>query len=235
MTTATTAKAARLNGHTVLLRLFAFIFLILASQPASAQIEIPESKRGKPPVTISFYDRCMNFVDSAFKKETQEASCACMAAQMAAVVQKKKDEESYNSYHKEEKTEIEAKIEDDVLFRDVYGPCLYITARDMAYDECYYNKKFHPHMDSKEQLVNMCNCMAGFEEEYFQKYAQPRLAAIIASKGIENVTDPMDAILNDFDYLSTHNKIRAGCFNRFTRDYTKQKQFQQQQQQQQQR
>jgi hypothetical protein len=190
---------------------YLFLFLFLSALAALAPAALAPAALAKEPA-LSFYDRCIYYQDDAYSKETQQASCACLDA---AAEQYRRDQVAKNLNENAQAPSYEDIPKED-LYTRIYAPCLYITARDTAYDECYHYKKYYPYMTSNKQFVGMCNCMADAAEQYFKNYGGARLEVIISERGIERIDNPQQAILDDYDYISQINEDKKRCFNRFT-------------------
>ena len=144
--------------------------------------------------------------------QVQEESCACMAAHM------QKWEEKQQAHQQEQKKSLFVKkdmqLDKNTLYSEIYGPCLYITAQEIVYQQCYYDKTNQNFAPTIQHLDGMCRCRSDAAVAFLQPYGGPLVAALLTQN--PNATDPLEMVLNSGDYNSAIGEQHMACFNKYT-------------------
>lgn len=153
-----------------------------------------------------FYDRCMEKPDKHQSIESQGDMCICETLHM---------EKHFTADEIEIMATGQGKgfVRKEILFKDVYAPCLEFPARAIALYECYNNPKVQSMVSTQNAYEGTCQCTANKAAEYFREYAKPQIAAIIKRSPL--MEDPLGDILKSFEYRDYIHKQENKCLETY--------------------
>ncbi|MCB9991716.1 MAG: hypothetical protein H6867_10185 [Rhodospirillales bacterium] len=156
-----------------------------------------------------FFNDCAKDPIIKLSDTSNMAFCACSAMQIYEWMQKpseKKDLEFFETTTKE--------LDKNTLLTQIYGPCLYVPAFEMAYLNCAADERYERITTSWDELDMFCRCVAKGDEAYFSDYAQPFLEMKIADG--KDIRDPIDTVQRDIAYYTVRRNNEVEC-NRETK------------------
>ena len=163
----------------------------------------------------SFFDICMEFPDPTISEDSHVASCACMDAKMSAVIQEKEDAADLGTdFFDTSQPKAETKISNKEMLAEIHTPCLYVSAKDRAYNECTRNAANFRFIETEKMLKNFCNCIGFGAEDYLEKNAYNLLAPILYKKNTSS--DLFDVLDETMEYRRSMADIKADCFGKHT-------------------
>ena len=153
-----------------------------------------------------FFHRCTAEPDKNQSAESQGDMCICEALHM-------------EKYMTADEIEIMATgkgdgfVRKEVLFKEVYAPCLEFPARSIALYDCYNNPRISSMVSTKNAYEGTCQCTANKAAEYFREYARPQISFMMEKSPL--MDDPLGDILKSFEYREYINKQQNKCLETY--------------------
>ena len=188
--------------------LYIFIALLLATPAIAAAQGFLEPKDDivRKEFLDKYFDRCMEVPDPHQSISSQADMCICQTIYMGESLEPREIEIMATGAGK-------GFVRKDVLFRDVYAPCLEFPAYDMALDKCYGDPHVRAVVSTQNAYEGTCKCVAKDSASYFRDFAQPQIAAIMTRNPI--LEDPLEAIFQSFEYMTSAQKSKSQCIETY--------------------
>ncbi len=213
----------RLSGRHIKLVMLALAGLVLLCfqggfYAAAAQDLVPAPRMADQTRADTLFQSCLTTKPDAVSEVSHEASCACMAANMA----------SWESAHTSSGLTPDRSLDllqrrgsgegpdENTLAVEIYAPCLYLTAYDIAHDSCLHDRRFHIFTSVPEELDSVCHCYARGIEEYFEHYAVPFLE--FERSRVNNIGDPVTRVRASADFMVYERDLHRDCGRRLAMD-----------------
>jgi hypothetical protein len=174
--------------------LIGLLFCLTMAAPARAT---PIDKQ----VANSFFAKCTASRDTRMAQDTQEAFCACTAAQMMNLMT------AEDIQLTGENTSQGLRALNRMLV-DVYAPCMSDSVSDMAYTLCQQD----PRAAIADETVGrqpLCTCMAQRTNEWFSMAGKEIMARILATAPYRS--DPLSSVMESAIYKKETYEIMLGC------------------------
>ncbi len=176
-----------------------------AAQGLGLSLSDDNKKERAEAQTQQFYEQCIERPIIAMSDTSEQAFCACSAANLQKwLLKPAKDSETSNFLGAPVK-----ELDKLTLFTQVYGSCLYIPAYEMTYRECVTNDRNAYFMKSSQELEMLCQCLAAGDESYFMRFAQPYLEMRVNDG--RDFDDPIHEITKSSDFNSAHFALETNC------------------------
>lgn len=153
-----------------------------------------------------FYDRCTAVPDKNQSVDSQSDMCICETLHMEKFLTGDEIEIMATGKGK-------GYVRKNVLYQEVYAPCLEFPAREIARYECFNSRKIQDLVSTQNAYKGTCECTGNKAAEYFRAYAKPQLEALMEKNPI--MEDPLGAILQSFDYRKYLDQSEQKCLETY--------------------
>jgi len=174
-----------------------FLLLTLLAHPSQAQTPITKDAAN------AYYTNCKAQSDPRLRTETQEALCACTAAQMMQKM-------TVEDVHMMAGNNQAGRLALNKMLLEVYAPCMNFPVQDMIYDECMNDEKVDMAGLNMDKTI-LCGCMGEKTGVWMATSGRALMSQILART--PNITDPIGPVMEDKTFRKQAYQNMMACMS----------------------
>ncbi len=182
----------------ILIAMIAFMPTLAVAQSFLEPVETIQKKE----YVSKYFDRCMEEPDKNQSYDSQSDMCMCQAVYMGEHLTADEIKIMATGVGK-------GYVRKDVLYQEVYAPCLEYPAKEMAREQCYNDRQVIALVSTQNAYEGTCNCVTQKAVDYFRELAKPQLSALMKLNPI--LVDPLGAIMSSFEFTTHTQKANSSC------------------------